>query len=217
MALSFPIPPAALIDLLAVDTIAWNLTPQQEYSGLGSGEGLAHDLAPALWEGDCSTVARPHREIERMRARFLALDGSIGSFLLYGRNTMFPATDPDGTLLGGAAVRVGTVAANRKELSFAGLPAGYRLSWGDFVSIVYGGSRYALVQLLADAVADGSGSTGMVEVRPHLRPGIGSDAPVSLVRPSAKVKLVPGSLWVETVTHWSSRLRFSARQTLSAD
>jgi len=48
MALSFPLSLANFFDLLNVRSAPFMLTDQQEYSGLGSGEGLPHDLGPRL-------------------------------------------------------------------------------------------------------------------------------------------------------------------------
>jgi hypothetical protein len=217
MALAFPLSLANLVDLLKLETAIPNLMDQQELSGLGTGEVLAHDLAPRLWEFDCATGPFPNHEVERWRSRFLALDGSINSFLIYPPQAPAPETDPDGTILGANAVTIAAIQANRKEMSFTGLPAGYVIPWGSYASIVYSTSRVALIQLLADATANGAGLTGTVEVRPHLRPGIVAGNPVTIIKPPAKVKLLPKSLRVENAGALHSRLRFMAGQTLAAE
>jgi len=70
--------------------------------------------------------------------------------------------------------------------------------------------------LNAEATADSEGDAGPVEVRPHLRPWLAAGQTVTLWKPAAKVKLVSGSLRVTQVTSVTSRLRFTARQTLAA-
>jgi hypothetical protein len=77
-------------------------------------------------------------------------------------------------------------------------------------------SRRALVQAAEGATANGFGVTSEFEVRPQLRPGITTGLTVTLKKPAAKVKIVPGSLRIETVTTLLSQLRFTARQTLAA-
>ena len=77
-------------------------------------------------------------------------------------------------------------------------------------------SRRVLMQAAEGATANGSGVTGVFEVRPQLRPGITAGLAVTLKKPAAKVKIVPGSLRIETVTTLLSQLRFTARQTLAA-
>lgn len=216
-ALTFPLSLPNLVDLLQIETVAWNLTQQQEYSGLGSGEGLSHDLGPPLWEGEVGCAQFPHAEVEKWRARFNTLDGSNNSFLLYNPAAKYPTTDPAGTLLAAASVTIQSINANRKEMAFTGLPAGFVVPWGAYASITgLSPSRTALVQLAADATANGSGVTGQVEIRPHLRPWITTTMAVTLLLPPAKVKIVPGSLRVETSGALHSRLRFTARQTLAA-
>lgn len=217
MALSFPLSLPNLVDLLEIESVTWNLVRQQEYSGLGSGEGLSADLAPPLWEGDVSTGQFPHAEVEKWRARFNTLDGSNQSFMLYNPAAKYPETDPNGTLLAGSTVTLLSVGSNRKEVSLTGLPAGFTVPWGAYAQITGGSpSRVALVQFAEAKTASGSGNTSAIECRPHLRPWISSGQAVTLLKPAAKVKLVPNSLRVETTGALHSRLRFTARQTLAA-
>jgi hypothetical protein len=65
-----------------------------------------------------------------------------------------------------------------------------------------------LLQAAEGAIANGSGTTAEFEVRPHLRRGVTAGLPVMLKKPAAKVKIVPGSLRIETVTTLLSQLRF---------
>jgi hypothetical protein len=114
-------------------------------------------------------------------------------------------------------VVIASINANRKALTLSGLPAGYVITMGDYLHVDYGTpSRRALLQASEGATANGSGVTGEFEVRPHLRPGIATALAVTLKKPAAKVKIVPGSVRIETVTTLLSQLRFTARQTLAA-
>lgn len=217
MALTFPLARQDLVDLMLVESVAWRLTEDQELAGLGSGELIARDLGPRLWDAEVSTTEADVAGIEALRARFNTLDGAIQSFYLYDAYRPFPATDPTGALLAGHAVTIGAIQANRKELTLEGLPAGLALPIGTMLSVTAGApSRTALLQMATSALAAGDGSTGGFEVRPHLRPWLAAGQTVTLIKPVAKVKLRPQSLAVVPVTKVTARLRFAARQTLAA-
>lgn len=217
MALAFPLSRVDLADHLLVETVTWNLGEDQELSSLGTGETLAADIGPRLWTAECSTIAADIDTIEGLRARFNALDGAIQSFYLYDPRRPNPATDPTGTLLAAAEVTIQSIEANRKELTLEGLPADFVLPQGTLLSVTAGApSRTALLQLVSTVAADEEGIAGPVELRPHLRPWIAASQPVTLLKPVAKVKLLPRSLSVVQVTAVTHRLRFSARQTLAA-
>jgi hypothetical protein len=217
MALTLPITRQSLADLLPIETVAWSLGEDQELSGLGSGEGLAADLGPRLWSASCSTIAADIDTIEALRGRLNALDGAINSFYLFDPRRPFPSTDPTGALLGGATVTIQSIEANRKELTLSGVPAGLTLPGGTMLSVTAGApSRTALLQLVSDVTADPDDDAGPVELRPHLRPWIAAGQTVTLIRPVAKVKLVPKSTSVDQVTSVTYRLRFAVQQTLAA-
>lgn len=216
-ALAFPLAAADLADLMMVETATWTLSESQELSEFGDGEPLAHDLGPRLWNVECSSVAADIDTIEGLRATFNTLDGAIQSFYLYDPRRPYPSTDPNGALLAAATVTIKSIEANRKELSLEGLPADFVLPKSTFLSVTAGDpSRTALLQLAAAVTADGDGETGPVELRPHLRSWIAAEAAVTLLKPVAKVKLLPKSVSVVHVTGVTYRLRFSARQTLAA-
>ena len=217
MALTYPLTRANLADLLPIETVEWSLGEDQELSNLGSGEVLAADLGPRLWSADCATTPADIDTIEALRARLNALDGAINSFYLFDPRRPNPATDPTGALLGSSTVTIQSIETNRKEMTLAGLPAGFVLPAGTLLSVTAGSpSRTALLQLVAAVTASSGGVAGPVEVRPHLRPWIASTQAVTLLKPVAKVKLVPRSTSVTQVSSVLHRLRFSARQTLAA-
>lgn len=216
-AMTFPMAPADLVDRMMVETVQWSLLEFQELSGTGGSELIAADLAPRVWEGEVSTVAADLDTIEALRARFNLLDGAIKSFYLYDPARPNPATDPMGALLAGASVTIGAIEGNRKELSLAGLPDGFVLPEGTRFSVTAGvPSRTFMGQFAADVAANSDGDTAPVELRPHLRPWVAAGQAVRLLKPVAKVKLVPRSLSVVQVTRVTHRLRFTARQTLAA-
>jgi hypothetical protein len=217
MVLSLPLSRQNLADLLPIETVTWSLGEDQELSGTGAGEQLAADLGPRLWSASCSTIAADIETIEGLRARFNTLDGAINAFYLFDPRRSYPATDPTGALLAGSTVTIQSIETNRKELTLAGLPAGFVLPQGTLLSVTAGApARTALLQLAAPVTANGAGVAGPVELRPHLRPWIAPAQEVALLKPVAKVKLVPRSLAVDQVTSVTHRLRFSVIQTLAA-
>lgn len=215
--MTFPMATADLVERMLVETVQWNLLEFQEVSGTGGSETIAADMAPRVWEAEVSTVAADFETIEALRARFNLLDGALSSFYLYDPARPNPSTDPAGTLLTGATVTISAIEANRKELRLAGLPPAFTLPEGTRFSVTAGNPpRTYMGQLGASVTSNGAGLTLSVEVRPHLRPWLGAGQPVRLLKPVAKVKLVPRSLSVVQVTSVTSRLRFTARQTLAA-
>lgn len=215
--LTFPLARTDLADLLLLETVTWTLTESQELSDLGSGEILAADLGPRLWQAECSSIAADIETIEALRGRANALDGAIQSFYLHDPRRPYPATDPTGTLLAAATVTIEAIEANRSEVTLDGLPAGFVLPQGTLLSVTAGApARTMLLQLAAAVMANGFGIAGPVELRPHLRPWVAAGQEVTLLKPVAKVKLLPRSLSVVQVTPVTHRLRFSARQTLAA-
>jgi hypothetical protein len=216
MTLSFPLALADLADLLPIAGVAWNEARQDAVSALGSGEWLTHELGPPLHEAEVRTARMPHARAEQLRARLRALEGGA-HFYLSNPTMPYPQADPGGMVLGMASVVIASIDANRRALALSGLPAGYVITMGDYLHVDYGApSRRALLQAAEGAIASGSGVTPEFEVRPHLRSGITAGLAVVLKKPAAKVKIVPGSLRVETVTTLLSQLRFTARQTLAA-
>lgn len=217
MALTLPLSLADFFDTLKVRSAPFVLIEQQEYSGLGTGEGLAHDLGPRLWQAQVESAPMALAEAQALLARIEALDGSINAFYAYNPSKAYPDADPSGSILGASTPTIHTIASNRKEMRLTGLPAGYVLTAGDMLAVDYGSpSRRALIRIVTGATASGGGLTPLFEVRPHLRPGIVTTLPVSLVKPAMKAKIVPGSLSTAHDLMVTGSLSFTMRQTLAA-
>lgn len=216
MAISFPLAVADLADILPVGFVSFELGEQQELSGLGGGELLAADLGPRLWQAQVRTPQLSHDAVRRLKARFLSLDGALNAFELYDTRGKFPQGDPGGTILGASTPSIDTLDANNKAMKVDGLPAGYALRYGDFISFLYAsGAKRALHMIVEDATADGSGLTPLFEVRPHIRPGATTSTAVLLVKATGRFKLMPGTLATQSVDLTTSQLSFTARQTLA--
>lgn len=194
MVLPDPLPVATFADRLKVASVKWRLQEHQEVSGLASGQIIVADLAPALWVGEVTLAAMTNGEASQVQALIESLDGGLRSFYLYAPQSIGPQYDPDGTILSTSTVKIYALESNNKELQFYGLPEGYVLSAGDFFSFDYGSpARRAFHRILNTVTADGDGISPTFEVRPHLRSGVATDIEVSIVKPAAKVGLIPGS------------------------
>lgn len=216
MAIAFPVAQANLGDLLPIQSVSWALSRQQEVSGLGTGEMIVADLGAPLWEGEVALRPLLHTDARAMMAKIDAMDGGVQSMYLANPLGWWPKMDPKGTAYGSAEPVILAVDANRKELRFDDLPAGYRLSAGDMFAVEYGSGRRGLYRLVGDVVADGTGRTALVEVRPHLRPGIVTGLAATFARPAAKVKIMPGSVSSSMHSPNRTRIAFRVRQTLAA-
>lgn len=108
-----------------------------------------------------------------------------------------PLLDPTGSILGVATVTILALGGDARELSLAGLPAGYTLSRGDYLSFSYTSlavTRQALHRVVdATVVANGSGQAALFEVEPFIRPGTVAGAAVILKKAFCKAVKVAGS------------------------
>jgi hypothetical protein len=114
--------------------------------------------------------------------------------MLYGPPRLYPIADPDGSVLGSATVTIFSINANNKQITLTGLPVGYTLSVGDFIQFPFGpgGVLNAYHRIVQTVVADGSGHAE-IELRPHVYSGTTTGVTVTLKKPAARVKIIPGS------------------------
>jgi hypothetical protein len=206
-----------LADLLPIVSGIWEPLYQQEVSSTGAGEALAADLGPMLWGALIETAPMYLDEAKQLRARILLLDGSIGTFYFWSPEAKGPQADPTGAILDGAEVEIESVGTDNHSLAFNGLPEGYELTIGDMLHVDYGSpSRRALFALTESGVASSGGVTPELDVRPHVRPGILAGASVTLIKPAAKVKIMPDTLSIANQGGLHASIRFRVRQTLQA-
>lgn len=195
MPLAFPLTLAQFMDLLPVAVLTFDCPEQVFTSRTAGGEILSADIGPRLWQGTIELGRMTPEEAAAVLPLIRLARGAGASFLARDLSRPGPRLDPKGLILGAAAVKIASVAANAREIALKGLPANYALSAGDLLRFGYGSSpvRYALHELVAPVTASASGVTGLVEVVPPIRPGAVADAAVTLVKPSCKAVIVPGS------------------------
>jgi hypothetical protein len=187
MALTFPYPLAHLADVLKVNSITLDLQRSEEYSGHGDGRYWSAELAPPLWTASIPLVPVPTIEARAINARIRALDGSSKTFLVGDPSYRGPVAGTFGL----GAVTVGSISAARDRLSLDGMPAGFELAIGEYLSIGYGDGRRWFGEVSEAMAANASGVTPSREVRPHLPQGVTVGDAVELVKPCFKAFIPP--------------------------
>lgn len=195
----------------------------QEVSPTRGGVQYSADLGPALWEADYQSRVLKPSELRLWKARLASLENGAKTFKGYDLTACYPLAYPRGSWptglsFGGIGSLNDIDESSYKELRIAGLPAGFVISEGDYLSFAYDGYR-ALHQAVASVMANGDGLTPFLEVRPAIRPTDdhqSSPQPeVDMVKPHAIMTIVPGSVSAPASLDGRGTISFSARQTLS--
>lgn len=192
MAFSFPLSLADFFGGLRLLRCDMEMPPAVERHRSANGEIHEAYLGSRLWEGTATVAPMPIRDAEGVRAKLTLLRQPGASFLIHPFPVYRPKLDKFGTILGGSTPTVHTLNVNNREMRLQGVPAGYTLSRGDYLSIAYGSSptRYGLHQVVSGTVvADGSGVTPLFEVVSNIRPGAAVGNPVTLLRPVMKAMI----------------------------
>ncbi|WP_420023356.1 hypothetical protein ACN9JG_01530 [Cereibacter azotoformans] len=217
MAYSFPLTRADFFAGLTIETCTFDLPEVVEISRTAAGEVLTADLGPRLWRGRITLPYLTHEEAEAVKAKLHLVRGGGASLLVYPPQKPHPAKDPGGAIIAGTSPTLAAIAANNREIQITGLPAGYVLSPGDFLSFTYGSNptRRALHQVVTGAVASAGGSTPAFEVVPAIRPGAATGAAVVLNKPFCKAVVVPGTVNAGIAAGlYTTGISFSWQQTL---
>lgn len=196
MTLSFPLQHADFWDLLPISTITLECPPQVETSGTGAGQILTREVAPQLWRGQLTLGRLTPAEAGDILPLIEMGSAPGASFMAHDLMRPYPLLDPEGTVLGAAAVTVNDIGGSLRDLRLAGLPANYPLRRGDLIGLNWGASptRYGLHRIVIAASADAGGLTGWIEVSPAVHSGVIVGGPVVLARPGFKAVITPGSV-----------------------
>ena len=207
MSLTFPRDMTSGYDWARADLA---LVHRQEMSRTAGGDLQAKDLGPAVWQADYATVPMTAAEARGYYADLLTLRAAA--------QTLYVATIPNApaarvaeTLTG---VSVASLAASNDAIALAGLPAGFVMTAGDYLSIETAGGARELHMLARGGSADGTGTTPELEVVPHVRPGVAQGDAVTLLDPLLEMRLQPESLRHERLNSVLSRVAFKALQVI---
>jgi len=143
--LTFPLPVSATADLPTRQSL-----PVLGYDGSTTrtrgGQPLSARFGDRLWRMALTMPSGYHAAHRRWQALLSLLEQPGASLLMPVRPYTGPALDPGGAALGASSPNLHTISADRREIRISGLPAGYTISAGDFLSFTYSSSptRYAL-------------------------------------------------------------------------
>lgn len=195
MAVTFPLAVSALADKLKIRSVVFDIKRNDEMSGSGDGRLWQAELAPPLWTADITLRTDFNDAMKQIAAIIRKLNGSQEAFFLYDPISKYPQYDPTGSILGSSVPTILSIATNRSSFSITGLPANYRITIGDKISIPYGSNptRYAFLEASETITANGSGVTGQIALFPNVPIGVANGAAITLKKPACKMVLVPGS------------------------
>ena len=181
MAITYP------YDILA-DFPGWStefdLLYRQEMSRTAIGQTFVKDLGSPIWAASYQSRSMRPNELDACRARLKALEGGLKQLLGRPKSRCYPIAYPNGAGMGNvSAVTLASIGANRNTVGLSGLPGGYVVSVGDYMQI----GTNNLHQVVNVSGAE-------IEIRPHIWPTTVVGDAVTLVRPSCRMTVVPGSI-----------------------
>ncbi|MDE2250394.1 MAG: hypothetical protein KGL25_03195 [Gammaproteobacteria bacterium] len=218
MALTFPLSLTDFWGKLPIASFTFELGESVNTSKTAAGEVIVADLGSRLWSGSAILTPQYNEDAAATAALISVLRQGGRYFFAVPAHHPAPTSDPDGSVLtafiaqqptlslnfgansygidpsGTGSPAIASLSSDGRSLSITGLPAGYVLSPGDFLSFTYLSSptRYALHQIVGGATADSTGTTALMEVTPSIRTGAAVGSPVTLVNPYMKAIVTPG-------------------------
>ena len=200
-----------VMDALGIVSTQFVELRRDEQSRAASGQTLTAELGTPLWQVEIRT--KPYLYDEG--AAIEAIRSSLGGgrpFYVYDARHPYPTKHNDGSFNDtGTLLNV----RNGDEIRLDNLDGGFELSPGDYVAFDYGaGPSRALHRVLESITADGSGTTGWVQVFPHVRPGYSTGSSVILKKPAMLAVLKPSSWTVTDEPPYRASYSFTAVQYL---
>lgn len=189
---SFPLSVASFYDALRVrQATPFDMGGGMARSGRTAGvEVLTARIGNGLIEGEVSLAKYPHKMARAILTDLRAIKEG-GGFMIYDKSNAFPASDPDGSILGAATPSLSALNANRKDGTISGLPADYVLTKGDAFAFSYasGPTRFAYHWIEVGGTATGAGQVP-VEIWPPIRTGYTLPVTVEFKKAPMKAKIL---------------------------
>lgn len=189
---------------------------RQELSRNAGGVMQAKDMGPAIWSARFRSIGLPLVEAHALMVDFQTLRDALFSFYLHPADRPLPASIATAAPLSGYTVAVAAIGTNNDTLTLDGLPAGFVLTAGDYLSIETSASGLAFLRLAEGGAANGSGVSPALAVTPHVLPSVAVDDEVTLVNPLVEMRLVPGSLDDPMVLPNRRQIVFEAMQVIGS-
>lgn len=202
-------------------TTAWRwsrakliLQRRQEFSRTRGGRLIGADLGPALWRAEFQSFPLRRDPADQLHSDFLSLRGVVHPFYLHPAERPRPAASTGQALAG---VTLQEITAERDGVRLQGLPAGFVMTPGDFLSVTTsaGGREFLrIVGVNSAGVADGAGLSPRLWVEPAVRVSAVVGNAVTLANPLLEAALEPETLdRIEAGLGWF-RVTFSAWQVV---
>ncbi|MEL7098293.1 MAG: hypothetical protein AAGM84_05635 [Pseudomonadota bacterium] len=218
MATTFPLSVGDFIERFPISSITMSVGESLVTSRTRSGEVLRADLGIRPWQGKVELGRMLPEEYRAVQPLLMVAASAAASFMVYDTQFSGPLNDPSGAILGSATPAIGAVDIGARSIRIKDLPAGYQLVRGDRIAFTYGTNpvRYSLHSVVNQIpTADGAGLTPFIELTPPPPIGPQVDDPVSLIKPSCKAVIVPGTMTPATKDRWLAQgASFEFIQTL---
>jgi hypothetical protein len=216
MSLADPLTLAQFSDLIQgrVADCSLMLEWQQQMSGTGGGETIYADRAPPVWTGTVTIGEQLIADAEGTMALLNSRAGGLKTLLLPNyRGGLYPSSDPTGATFGSSTPQVNGTPADQYHIAFKGFPANYVLPRGTYFQILFNSTSYYLGQVCEAVTADSSGNVASVEVAPSFPASVADGDAVSVIKPAAKFKIVPGTAAPTVSNALYEKIAFQVRQT----
>lgn len=195
MPFTFPMALADFWSLLPIASIRLDIDERKEQNALGGGEIFDADLGAPLWQAEIKLGEMDPTEAQDAEVLLDLVRPAGRTFFVTDLLHKAPRDDPTGSILGAATPTLTTYHPDMRSLKLTGLPDGYKLRRGDYVSYSYDGGRRAMHRVVSLSVAaPASGETPYIEVQPSLRLPATTGLGIILLSPRFAAKIVPGSV-----------------------
>jgi len=213
MAVTFPMSIEDFMDKLGVVKTTFHLPSLVQSKRQTGGGTVRVEPGERMWVG--KVELRPYRNIsiDRYSAMLELLGEGNASFFVTPSDRKGPQSDPTGVALAASTPLIRQIGSGGSEISFKGLPGGFKLNVGDMVSFVSAGT-HCLHRIQNDVTASGSGNTSLVTISPPPPPGLAIDIAVQFVQPRCMAEIVSYDPSTKGITH-GSPISFGWEQTFT--
>jgi len=186
------------LDELPVRRITWSLPAVGDVIETRGGVVQVVETTSRQWEATAElslTGLDKARDIEAL-LDMAAMPGTVVEVTPVPWRS--PRLDPQGEAMAGISPTVSAVSTDGRQITLSGMPPGYWLSPGDWLSTettgINSGRLVRLYRLQAPAAADANGILGPVSVAPRIDPVVQAGQDVRIVDPVALAVMIPSGL-----------------------
>ncbi|MDK3075147.1 hypothetical protein QO034_18830 [Sedimentitalea sp. JM2-8] len=183
---------------------------RQEVSRTAGGVTIVKNIGPLLWKANYATIPIRTAEAGEVEADLLSLQGGVKTFEGYDPRHPLPASDKVSALTG---VTVSFISPNMERMQIIGVPVGFVLTKGDWIS-VDDGVNLNLLKVVETKSADGTGEVAQFTVAPFVPVSISVGDPVTLRYPCARWMIDKDSVQRVPASALHERIVFSATQVI---